>query len=72
MSLHARAAIETPVRYFTNSTFVTMDRRPHGSIRAAMGASETSREAILRFAATGDMSMFPDTVELPSPEWGVP
>ncbi len=60
------------VPYFTNSTFVTVKRGPHGAIRAAMGAAETFREAILHFAATGDMSLLPDTVEIPSPDWRVP
>jgi pimeloyl-ACP methyl ester carboxylesterase len=60
------------VPYFKNSKFIPVIRGPHGAIRAAMGASEKFRKAIMFFAATGDISQLPDKVEMPPVKWIVP
>jgi pimeloyl-ACP methyl ester carboxylesterase len=60
------------VPYFKNSKFIPVIRGPHGSIQAAMRASEEYRAGLLHFAATGDTSQLPDTVTMPPAEWSVP
>ncbi|MEE4215438.1 MAG: alpha/beta hydrolase, partial [Bacteroidales bacterium] len=58
--------------YFKNLQFVTVKRGPHSTIKAAMAVSDGFKEALLKFAAGGDMSGLPDVIELPEPEWVVP
>jgi len=58
--------------YFKRSKFVTVVRGPHGAIRAAREVSQRFDEGILRFAATGDWSGLPDSVELPRAKWVIP
>ena len=60
------------VPYFKNSKFIPVIRGPHGAIQAAMRASEVFRAGILHFAATGDTSQLPDTVNMPPAMWSVP
>lgn len=60
------------VLYFKNSKFIPVFRGPHGATQAAMRASEEFRTGILHFAASGDWSLLPDTVTLPSVRWRVP
>jgi pimeloyl-ACP methyl ester carboxylesterase len=60
------------IPFFTNSRHVPVFRGPHGSIVAARRASEEFDRAILKFAATGDWSDLPESVEIPEPEWMVP
>ena len=58
--------------FFKNSKFIPVIRGPHGAIRAAMRVSEPFRKGIFHFAATGDISVLPDKVEMPPVEWIVP
>lgn len=58
--------------FFKDLKFVTVKRGPHGTIRAVMQSSEDFKEALLRFAASGDRSDLPDLMELPEPQWVVP
>ena len=57
------------VPFFKNSKFIPVLRGPHGAIVAARRASNEFDRGILHFAATGDWSALPDTVEIPEPEW---
>ena len=54
------------VPYFKNGKFIAVNRGPHGAIRAAMRVSEPFRKGIMKFAATGDMSELPDSVDIHS------
>ena len=60
------------VPYFKNCKFITLERGPHGAIRAAMEVSEEFRKGIFHFAATGDMGQLPDDLEMPPTEWIIP
>jgi pimeloyl-ACP methyl ester carboxylesterase len=60
------------VPYFKNSKFIPVIRGPHGAIVAARRVSQQFDRGILEFAATGDWSSLPDTVEMPPPRWVVP
>ena len=60
------------VPYFKNGKFIPVNRGPHGAIRAAMRVSEPFRKGIMKFAATGDMSELPDSVDMPPVEWVIP
>lgn len=60
------------VPYFRDSKFIPVIRGPHGAIQAAMRVSAEFRSGILHFAATGDLSLLPDTVSMPPPTWRVP
>lgn len=58
--------------HFKDSKFIPVIRGPHGSIRAAMDASEEFRVGLFHFAATGDRSMLPDTVWMPPARFRAP
>ena len=60
------------VPYFKNSKFIPLARGPHGAIRAARRVNEPFDKAILKFAATGDMTELPDEMEMPPVEWIIP
>ena len=60
------------VPYFKNSKFIPVNRGPHGALQAAMRVSESFKQGIMKFAATGDMSGLPDEVDMPPVEWVVP
>jgi len=60
------------VPYFKNSRFIPVIRGPHSAIRAAMRASEQFKRAIMKFAATGEMSELPEKVEMPPVKWVIP
>jgi pimeloyl-ACP methyl ester carboxylesterase len=60
------------VPFFKNSKFVSVVRGPHTGIGQAMNASEQFRTALFDFAATGDMSRFPEEVMMPPVRFRVP
>ena len=57
---------------FTNSTFVTVDGGSHGALQEALGADEAFLGNTLRFLATGELSGFPERVELDPIDWIIP
>lgn len=58
--------------HFTNGKLVVVKGGTHGALREALEASESFRDALMRFVASGDASALPDEVELPPIEWEVP
>jgi len=57
---------------FRNHRFVLVRRGTHGALGEAARADDAFRDALRRFVANGDMSGFPDTVELPPVAWAAP
>ncbi len=77
--VHGNWDVSTPlenalelVPFFKKGHFVLVKGGTHGAIREALEASESFREALAHFIATGDASKLPDEVELPAIEWEVP
>jgi pimeloyl-ACP methyl ester carboxylesterase len=60
------------VPFFKNSRLVLINGGSHNSLQDGMDASEAFRRAVMKFAATGDMSDLPKEVNLPPVEWVVP
>lgn len=58
--------------FFKKSMLVKVNGGSHGSLDDAMGASAGFRRAVMKFAATGDMSDVPAEVDLPAIDWVVP
>jgi len=58
--------------FFKKSTLVKVVGGSHGSLEDAMKASPDFRRAVMKFAATGDISDVPAQVDLPAVEWVVP
>jgi len=57
---------------FREHRFVLVRRGTHGALAEAARADESFRDALRRFVATGDMTAFPDAVELPPVDWVAP
>ncbi len=60
------------VPYFKDSKFIPLKRGPHSAIKAAMQASDSFRNGLLKFAESGDRSELPDEMELPPLKWVIP
>ncbi len=58
--------------FFKNGKLVTVIRGSHGAIGEAFRADEEFKSAVMQFAESGEMSLLPDSIELPAAKWVVP
>jgi pimeloyl-ACP methyl ester carboxylesterase len=58
--------------FFINSRYMLVNGGSHGSLSEALAASEIVRRALVNYFATGDMTGFPEVVNLPPVKWIVP
>jgi pimeloyl-ACP methyl ester carboxylesterase len=58
--------------FFKKSVLVKVTGGSHGSLEDAMKASPGFRDAVMKFAQTGEMSDVPAQVDLPAIDWVVP
>lgn len=60
------------VPHFENGKFIVVEGGSHAALSEAFEASESFRDELVEFLATGDTSGLPETVTLPPIEWVVP
>ncbi len=77
--VHGNWDLSTPLEnalelapFFKNGKLVIVEGGTHGALREALRESESFRDALMRFYATGDSSALPDELELPAIAWQVP